>query len=359
MENRCALPGDIALLLALLCSACGRTPELPSSAGKKADGQVCAAASECASGTCNSSYLCGAPVATRCPGLAASCGPTGKGDCCASLLVTGGTFYRSYDGIGFTDMSFPATVADFYLDKYEVTVGRFRRFVDAGKGVHENPPAAGSGAHPLIAGSGWDSAWNWSLPLNTHDLKVAMLCGSYRDSDRETWTDTAGSNESRPINCLDWYTAAAFCAWDGGRLPTEAEWNHAAAGGSEQREYPWGSDIDGSKASYHDGSGCTGNGRPDCVLTDLIVVGSKPAGNGRWGQSDLAGNVWEWTLDWYASPYPTPCDNCANLTPSYGRTLRGGYFHNEAKYLRAADRSDAWPGGSSDGIGVRCARDTL
>lgn len=258
-------------------------------------------------------------------------------------------------------MSFPATVADFYLDKYEITVGRFRRFVDAGKGVHENPPTPGSGAHPLIAGSGWDFAWNWSLPLDTDELKAAITC----DEDYETWTDTAGSNESRPMNCLDWYTAAAFCAWDGGRLPTEAEWNYAAAGGSEQREYPWGSGIDGSKASYHGASGCTGNGRPDCALTDLIVVGSKPAGNGRWGQSDLAGNVWEWTLDWlwedwHAGPHPTPCDNCANLTPgNRGRVTRGGYFDNDAEHVRAAVRYYAWPQGGNAGSGARCARDSL
>ena len=57
-----------------------------------------------------------------CSGLAAICGPSGNEDCCTSLLVPGGTFYRSYDGVVSTDMSYPATVADFYLDKYEITV---------------------------------------------------------------------------------------------------------------------------------------------------------------------------------------------------------------------------------------------
>ncbi len=60
-------------------------------------------------------------------GLAATCGPLGTDNCCKSLLVPGGTFDRSYDGVDFTDPNYPATVSDFYLDKYEITVGRFRR----------------------------------------------------------------------------------------------------------------------------------------------------------------------------------------------------------------------------------------
>jgi formylglycine-generating enzyme len=294
------------------------------------------------------------PATTRCAGLAAICGPAGDGDCCTSLPVTGGTFYRSYDGVNYTDKSYPATVADFYLDKYEVTVGRFRQFVDAGKGTQASPPAAGDGAHPLISGSGWDSGWNTSLAPTAAALKVVMKC----DPTYQTWTDMAGANESRPINCLDWFTAAAFCAWDGGRLATEAEWNYAAAGGSAQREYPWGSSIDGTKASYYDGLGCTGNGNLDCVLADLMVVGSKPAGNGRWGQSDLAGNVWEWTLDWYAT-YQSTCDNCANLTAASFRVARGGSYTNLSSFLRTSYRINHDPGNLGSLIGARCARSGL
>ena len=106
------------------------------------------------------------------------------------------------------------------------------------------------------------------------------------------------------MNCIDWYDAFAFCAWDGGRLAMEAEWNYAAAGGSLQQPYPWGAAmLDTMHAVYE----CTGDGSAagQCWETDILNVGSKsPTGDGKWGQADLAGGVWEWNLDWYASPYP-------------------------------------------------------
>ncbi|MGB8294575.1 MAG: SUMF1/EgtB/PvdO family nonheme iron enzyme, partial [Polyangia bacterium] len=106
-------------------------------------------------------------TAPSCSGLAATCGPSGNDDCCRSLLVPGGTFYRSYDGVDYTDKSYPAAVDDFYLDKYEITVGRFRQFVNAGMGTQARPPASGAGANLAITGSGWDSTWNTNLAANT------------------------------------------------------------------------------------------------------------------------------------------------------------------------------------------------
>jgi formylglycine-generating enzyme required for sulfatase activity len=167
--------------------------------------------------------------------LAATCGPLGNDDCCKSLLVPGGTFYRSYDGVEHLDKNYPATVSDFYLDKYEIMVGRLRTFVNAGMGTQKSAPADGAGAHPGMAGSGWRVAWNSNLRANTDALKAALKC----EASYQTWTDAPGSNENKAVICLDWYTAFAFCVWDGGRLATEAEWNYAASGGSEQRYYPW------------------------------------------------------------------------------------------------------------------------
>jgi formylglycine-generating enzyme required for sulfatase activity len=296
---------------------------------------------------------------TSCTGLTTTCGPSGNESCCAGLLVPGGTFYRSYDGVTFTNKSFPATVSSFALDKYETTVGRFRAFVNAGMGTQISAPAAGSGAHPLIPESGWNSAWNANLPADTARLKTALKCDSTLTLKFQTWTDTPEDNENRPMNCLTWYEAFAFCAWDGGRLPTEAEWNYAAAGGSDQREYPWGSGIDPSKASYNSfQDSCTGDGIPGCTPADVAFVGSKPAGNGRWGHADLAGNLMEWTLDYYGN-YSTPCVDCANLVADNCRAIRGGYFYYIPENSRAAVRfNDFLAEAVYSSDGVRCARST-
>src|SRR5262249_32553261 len=117
------------------------------------------------------------------------------------------------------------------------TVGRFRQFVMAGQGTQANPPAAGGGAHPGIPNTGWDPAWNSYLVASTSVLTTIIKCNAMYG----TWTDTPSGNENRPIVCIDWFEAPAFCGWDGGYLPTEAESMYAASGGSLQRAFPWSS----------------------------------------------------------------------------------------------------------------------
>jgi len=299
------------------------------------------------------------PQFLSCAALPATCGANGSDSCCSSPEVPSGSYDRSYDLAGdgdFGSTSFPATVSNFRLDKYEVTVGRFRAFVNAGQGTQASPPIPGEGGHRKIAGSGWDAGWNPSLAKDATALVAAVKCNAMY----QTWTDTPATNEHRPMNCITWYEAMAFCAWDGGYLPTEVEWNYAAAGGDQQRAYPWSSPassltIDSTHASYNDGMTCIGDGTAGCALTDLVAVGSKPAGDGRWGQSDLAGNVFEWTLDWYAA-YAAMCMDCANVAPASSRVYRGGGFFLTALFLRSGNRNDAMPTDRNVVIGVRCAR---
>jgi formylglycine-generating enzyme required for sulfatase activity len=268
-------------------------------------------------------------------------------------VVTGGTFKRSYDGVTYTHPNNPATVSDFRMDTYEITVGRFRAFVNAGYGTRANPPAAGSGANPKLVGSGWQVMWNDKLTANTNELTAALKC----NKDSQTWTDNPGPNENRPINCITWYEAFAFCIWDGGRLPTEAEWNYAAAGGNEQRAYPWSqppssTTIDCSYANY------SPNWPTSCHGGTNDVGSESPTGDGKWGQSDLAGNVWEWVLDGYAD-YPNPCNDCANLSnlsDASHRVIRGGSYFLEPKYLLVSFRLNYDPRSRDHYVGARCVR---
>ncbi len=294
-----------------------------------------------------------------CQRLDAVCGPDGAQDCCTSLAVSGGTYYRGYD---FADDSrsgtsnAPAIISSFLLDKYEVTVGRFRAFVAASGGTQQNPPSPGAGAHTSLAGSGWNEIWNELLLSNNAQLSAAVKCSP----PYQTWTETPGPNETRPMNCVNWYEAMAFCIWDGGFLPTEAEWNYASAGGAEQRAYPWSVPptsvaLDSAKASYRDGATCPGDGLPACELTDYLPVGSKPAGNGLWGHADLGGNVSEWTFDWFAD-YQTPCVDCAQLVDGGFRVFRGGNAVADASYMRAATRFYSTPDTRSRDVGFRCAQ---
>ena len=274
--------------------------------------------------------------------------------CCDSPVVPGGTYARSHD-IGtdgaFPDTSFPATVSSFRLDRYEVTVGRFRAFVNAGMGTQVSPPTVGAGAHPNLEGSGWLDSFTAELEPDATSLTAGLKsCGA------TGWTDDAsGGNERRPMNCITWYEAMAFCAWDGGFLPTEAEWNLAAVGGIEYRAYPWPSppgsgdfgslDIDCTFANYDFG----------CGGTTTNVGEESPKGDGKWRQADLAGNVAEWTLDWYAE-YQNPCSDCANLVEAPKRAVRGGHYFSDASGLRAAFRFHVPPTARVGSQGVRCDR---
>ncbi|MGH7282559.1 MAG: formylglycine-generating enzyme family protein [Polyangiaceae bacterium] len=282
-------------------------------------------------------------------------GTCAGGDCCESPLVPGGTFNRCNSAL------VPATVSSFKLDRFKVTVGRFRAFVNAGFGSLANPPAAGAGAHTKIPGSGWDSSWNASLPGNTAGLVSALKC----DPTFSTWTDSPDTRESSPINCIDWYVAFAFCVWDGGRLPTEAEWNYAAAGGAEQRVYPWSvppssTTIDPTYASY----GCFVDA--GCDVSSLAAAGTfSPKGDAKWGQADMAGSVQEWQLDWGgrydADAFPVPCDDCARLTDDLeagersNRTL--GAFKATALHNETIFRNEDPPTSTGSIWGFRCARD--
>lgn len=236
-----------------------------------------------------------------------------------------------------------ATLSSFSLDTFEVTVGRFRKFVG---GYPGSKPGAGAGANPNVPGSGWNATWDSSLPADQAALVASVNCSPAS----QTWTNTVGSNENMPISCTNWFLAFAFCAWDRGRLATEAEWEYAASGG-ENRPLPWTTD-----------SSAPDSGHAVYNTSAAANVGSRAAGVGKWGHHDLSGNLWEWVLDWYASYSSSTCSDCAAVVTGSDRVARGGYWGTVFVYggegdLRAALRNHAPPAIAGDaGLGFRCAR---
>lgn len=283
----------------------------------------------------------------------------GSDSCCTQVELPGGTFFMGrgenpnnpdYYASGLPNEipEHNATVDAFSIDKFEVTVGRFREFVSQYAG---EAPAAGAGAHPLVAGSGWQSAWDAMLPASQALLKNDLACGI--DGAVYTWTSLPGPNENRPINCVNWYEAYAFCIWDGGRLPTEAEWEIASAGIND-RLYSWGgAPPSTSRLAYE----CLLVGDDSCEIGDIAEVGSLPLGATPEGIMNLAGNVREWLRDHYTSDYyqTGACDNCINLIPSVtSRVLRGATYFGPAEQGRSAARSGQLAGYNAESIGFRC-----
>jgi sulfatase modifying factor 1 len=309
----------------------------------------------CPDGACSESDGCINP--RSCGGVTARCGANAS--CCRSLPLPGGTFSRSCDAdcqdCDAAPRNYPASVSAFSLDAFEVTVARFRAFVVQYSGV---APEAGSGKNPRNpADEGWRTAWDEHLPGTRAALELSLsddpddpydLCGP-----NGTWTAGPDLNESKPINCVDFYVAYAFCIWDGGRLPTEAEWNFAAAGGDEERVYPWSSPPESTYiTAIH-----AVHGQSDDAPLGPSEVGKLPDGDGRFGHADLAGNVAEWVFDDSSICYPTPdqCSDCGYSSADSLRVLRGGSFIDAPDNVAVESRLAASEGYSF--AGFRCVRD--
>ncbi len=315
-----------------------------------------------------------------CEGLSAACSGN---DCCAwdEVSQNGSAirFQRGYDASNMRgeldevwqplNDAARVRVEPFVLDRYEVTVGRFRRFLEGyDDWVGDGQPRKGYAQHPALPESGWRDAWtNLVLtngpivPPTANDFRMrALACGNY-----SSFTEEVGDREDLPINCVNFFEAFLFCMWDQARLPTEAEWN-AAAASSEQRYYPWSrppemTNITAQHALY---------GKSE-QLPD--PVGAHPAGEGPFHSQDLAGNVYEWTRDSeiadpackttnggcnYGGETTNPLEQSGETDPSRGyfHMIRGGSYKTEPSRLRTAHRYVMYGLERLSDIGFRCAR---
>ena len=231
------------------------------------------------------------------------------------------------------------TLDAFWLDRTVVTNARFADFVE---GVGYETTAEAQGWGYLFDGGNWDvvNGANWRQPQGP---------GS----------DINGLDE-HPVVLVNRADAAAFCAWAGGRLPTEAEWEYAARG-PENRLWAWGNEFLADRVNYcdHDCSASWADLDVDDGYTFTAPVDSFPAGASWVGALNMTGNVWEWVADWYAADYygRSPADNPPGPESGERGIVRGGSWVFESRRARATDRNHTDPTYAINDFGIRCAYD--
>lgn len=220
------------------------------------------------------------------------------------VYVAGGGFWMGNNaGISREKPMRRVSLSSFWIDRYEVTVEAYQACVAAGK-------------------------------CKKRTLRSGCNSGE--------------AKARHPVNCVRWYDARAYCRWKKKRLPTEAQWEKAARGSSTQL-YPWGHTSPSCRYTIFNrqcGSGTS-------------LVGSRKRGRSPYGVYDMAGNVWEWTRDYFdRSFYHKAGDrNPYNTHRGSGyKVIRGGAWNTPSGNLHLTYRLEYWPARSSSSIGFRCVR---
>jgi len=206
----------------------------------------------------------------------------------------------------------------FYMDKYEVSNALYKACVDAQ--ACQPPQANDSYTHP-----------------------------DYYDNPEF---------DNYPVLYVDWNMANAYCGWRGAQLPTEAQWEKAARG-TDERSYPWGNEFNGSIVNFCD-KNCSldgANANYDDGYADTAPVDSYENGQSIYGIYNMAGNVWEWVLDWYSARYDPSLPGENPLGPASGQegVLRGGAWDQVDYTVRVSYRIKSAHSDVYYTFGFRCA----
>jgi formylglycine-generating enzyme required for sulfatase activity len=240
-------------------------------------------------------------------------------DSSVMVRIPAGTFTMgSEEDSGVSSPVHEVYLVEFYIDKHEVTNRQYKRFCDAtGR------------AYPPIKELGSLEDYFIGYPEN-------------------------------PVVSVSWDDAAAYCAWAGKRLPTEAEWERAARG-ADARRYPWGDEEPDAggviRANWGGGMDRSAWARDGYDFTS--PVGTFPLGASACGCLDMAGNVWEWCRDWFERGYPAQegSRNPTGPDSNSERVIRGGSWSGPAWLLRCTRRGSLSPWNRNvHRVGFRCAR---
>ena len=252
------------------------------------------------------------------------------------VSIPGGTFRMgdlSGDGYDNEKPVHNVTVPSFKLGKYEVTVGQFRRFVEA-TGYRTDAERGMGGNEGCRTYT--DDGWDWTPGRSWRNPGYAI-------------------EDNQPVVCVSWNDAQAFIEWlteqtgETYRLPSEAEWEYAARSGTRTK-YSWGNDIGYNRANCAECGSRWDDHR-------AAPVGSFSAN--AWGLHDMHGNVWEWVQDcWNKNYMGAPSDGSAWVSGDCNlRVHRGGSWYNTPRRLRSADRNGFTQSRRAYDRGFRLAKD--
>jgi len=246
----------------------------------------------------------------------------------------------------------PVDLAPFAIAATTVTVRQFAAFVDA------------TGYRTVAEREGWSFVFAGLLPDDAPPTRGAVAAPWWRQVFGADWRHPEGPHSEvarrgdHPVVHVSWDDAQAFCTWSGTRLPTEAEWEFAARGGSQGSPFWWGSDL------TPDGTHAMNVWQGEFPRRNTVAdgyAGTAPAGAyapNPYGLYNVTGNVWEWCADWFSpTTYArSPRENPRGPATGTARVIRGGSYlchHSYCNRYRVDARSSNTPDSTAGNIGFR------